>query len=112
MKQFALAEALGLSQQSISIMEASETIDDDKLKQIAKALDVSVEAIENFSEEGVINYFTNNFNDSSSFNNLCTFNPLDKLMETMEEENRKLYERLLESEKEKNEYLERMLKGK
>ena len=85
------------------------------INYMAKALGVSVEAIKNFSEENMITYF-NNFNDSSVNNgqfspNNCTFNPLDKLME-MVEENRNLYERLLESEKEKIGYLEKLLKSK
>ena len=117
MKQEALAQALGTNQQAISAMENSETIDDEKLVEVAKALGVSVEAIKNFSDEAAINYF-NTFNEAvsdSSFgsihNNKCTFNPLDKLMETVEE-NKKLYERLLQSEKDKIEYLEKLLKEK
>ncbi|EJG03349.1 helix-turn-helix domain-containing protein [Flavobacterium sp. F52] len=113
MKQEALAQALGTNQQAISILENSETIDEDKLIAIAKALGVTAEAIKNFSEEGVINYF-NTFNESPNnyfgLNN-CTFNPLDKLMETVEE-NKKLYERLLQAEKDKNEYLEKLLNQK
>ena len=100
MKQEALALALGTNQQAISIMENSETIEEEKLIEVAKALGVSVEAIKNFSEEGVINYF-NNFYDNSQGtvgNYHCTFNPLDKLIEAYEE-NKKLYERLLEAEK-------------
>lgn len=99
MKQEALAQAMGTNQQAISMMENSETIDDEKLIEVARALGVSVEAIKNFSEEGVINYF-NTFTDNSAgtFNNHCTFNPLDKLIEAYEE-NKKLYERLLEAEK-------------
>ena len=102
MKQEALAQAMGTNQQAISIMENSETIEEEKLVQVATALGVSVEAIKNFSEEGVINYF-NSFNEAvnnSHFgnNNNCTFNPLDKLIEAYEE-NKKLYERLLEAER-------------
>nr|WP_315203566.1 helix-turn-helix transcriptional regulator [uncultured Flavobacterium sp.] len=115
MKQEALAQALGTNQQAISAMENSETIEEEKLVEVAKALGVSVEAIKNFSEEGVINYF-NSFNEAvnnSHFgnNNYCTFNPLDKLLESVEE-NRKLYERLLQAEKDKIEYLEKLLKVK
>ena len=104
MKQEALAQAMGTNQQAISLMENSETIDEDKLVEVAKALGVTPEAIKNFSEEGVINYF-NSFNEevhNSHFgnNNFCTFNPLDKLIEAYEE-NKKLYERLLEAEKKK-----------
>ncbi|QOG01891.1 helix-turn-helix domain-containing protein [Flavobacterium sp. MDT1-60] len=115
MKQEALAQALGTNQQAISALENSETIDEAKLIEVAKALGVTVEAIKNFSEEGVINYF-NSFHEAvnnSHFgnNNNCTFNPLDKLMETVEE-NKKLYERLLQAEKDKIEYLEKLLKQK
>ncbi|MEN2403137.1 helix-turn-helix transcriptional regulator [Flavobacterium sp. MC2016-06] len=114
MKQEALAQALGISQQTISAIENSETIEEERLVEVAKALGVTVEAIKNFSEEGMINYF-NTFNDSGNNTfgdyNACTFNPLDKLMETVDK-NEKLYERLLQAEKDKIEYLEKLLKGK
>jgi transcriptional regulator with XRE-family HTH domain len=75
MKQEALADALGVSQQTVSNLENGETLDEGKLLEVAKALGVSAEAIKSFSEEGVINYF-NTFNDhSSGFNSNCTFNP-------------------------------------
>ncbi|MFT3793775.1 helix-turn-helix domain-containing protein [Flavobacterium sp.] len=102
MKQEALALAIGVSQQTVSTIENSENVDEEKLIEIAKALEVSVEAIRNFSEENIFNYFST-YNDNSSgpiTNNQCTFNPLDKLME-MVEENRKLYERLIEELKRK-----------
>lgn len=116
MKQEALAQAVGMSQQAISNIENSETIEEAKLIEIAKALGVSVEAIKNFSEEAAINFF-NNFYDQSFTNsngatfgtNMGTFNPMDKLMETVEE-NKKLYERLLQSEKEKVALLEKLIK--
>jgi transcriptional regulator with XRE-family HTH domain len=110
MKQEALAQALGTNQQAISAMENSENIDDEKLKEVAKALGVTVEAIKNFSEENVINYFNTIYdNDFSHSNgaiqsNNCSFNPLDKVVE--------LYERLVQAEKDKNEYLEKLLKEK
>jgi len=89
-------------------MEQSDILEDDVLEKIAKVLGVTADAIKNFSEEAVVNYF-NTFNQSVSssnfgHNNTCTFNPLDKLVELFEE-NKKLYERLLQAEKEKNELL-------
>lgn len=114
MKQEALAQALGTNQQAISIMENSETIEEEKLMEVAKALGVSVEAIKNFSEEGVFNYFNTYYDTKDSTfhsGNYCTFHPLDKLMESVEE-NRKLYERLLKAEQDKIEYLEKLLKAK
>ena len=107
MKQEALAQALGMSQQTVSAIENSETIDEEKLQEIAKILGVTVEGIKNFSEEAVLNIIgntINNHDNASSFNYSCTFNPLDKVIE--------LYERLVLAEKEKVEYLERLLKGK
>ena len=109
MKQEALAMAIGVTQQTVSNIEASENVDDEKLSQIAKALEVSVEAIKNFSEENVINYFNNIydhgvFNTGNNIHNYCTFNPLDKVVE--------LYERLVQAEKDKVEYLEKLLNGK
>ena len=112
-KQEALAMAIGVSQQTISTIENSETVDEDKLAQIATALGVSAEAIKNFNEDSLINYF-NTFNDTKDTqvnfgnNNTCTFNPLDKLVEAYEE-NKQLYERLLQAEKDKIAYLEQLL---
>ena len=108
MKQEALAQAIGSNQQAISIIENSETVDEEKLEKIAKVLGVTVEAIESFSEENVFNYF-NTFNESVSnsnfgHHNTCNFNPLDKVVE--------LYERLVQGEKDKVEYLEKLLNGK
>lgn len=106
-KQDFLANALGVSQQTISKIEQSEEIEDSTLEKIASVLGVTVEEIKNFTEEAIANYF-NTFNDkvSDSFNTYhsCTFNPLDKLMEVVEE-NKTLYERLLASEREKLEFL-------
>jgi len=120
MKQDALAFAIGTSQQTVSIMENSEWIDDDKLEQVAAALKVTPETIKNFSDEAVLNFF-NTFNDLDFSNshdaqvgsnqgpyNNCTFNPLDKLMES-HDENKQLYERLIQAEKDKVSYLEKLL---
>lgn len=99
-----------MSQQSISRIEQSETVEEDKLQQIAKVLGVSAEAIKNFNEEAVINIISSTLHDNAgSINNNCTlnFNPMDKLLEVIEE-NKKLYERLLQAEREKVE----LLKGK
>lgn len=109
MKQEALAQALGMSQQAVSIIENSETVEEEKLKAIAEVLGVSVEGIKNFSEEAVLNIISNTFNshDSSTINGINvqpSFNPLDKVVE--------LYERLVQAEKDKVEYLEKLMKGK
>jgi transcriptional regulator with XRE-family HTH domain len=99
MKQEVLAAELGISQQAVSKMEQSESIETDVLDNVAKVLAVPSEAIKNFSDEAVFNIISNNFSDNSSNNNnyLCTINPLEKIIE--------LYERLLASEREKVEIL-------
>lgn len=87
------------------------------LAKVANILGVSPEAIRNFSDEAIFNNI-NTFHDNSSlndysslFNYQCTFNPIDKILELVEE-NKKLYsekvdllERLLQAEKEKVELL-------
>jgi len=109
MKQEALAQALGTNQQTISAIENSETIEDGKLAEIAKALGVTVEAIKNYSDETILSVINNTFNshDNSTLNAINiqpSFNPLDKVVE--------LYERLVQAEKDKVEYLEKIIKEK
>lgn len=99
-KQEALASSLGddWTQKKVSLLEQKETLEPEILDQVAKVLKVAPEAIRSFSEDAA-NHFFNTFYDHSGFNYQCTFNPLDKVME--------LYERLLTSEKEKVELLEK-----
>ncbi len=109
-KQESLAYSLGddWSQKKVSLLESKEKIEDELLAEIAKILNVPEEAIRNFDEETAISNIQNNY-DSSVVNSGpvvnygCTFSPLDKLMETMEEikklhaEKEALYERLLKA---------------
>ncbi|QIK60648.1 helix-turn-helix transcriptional regulator [Dysgonomonas sp. HDW5A] len=108
-KQEDLADKLQISQQTISKIEQKDILEDDLLNNIAKALNVSVEAIKNFSEDAALNIISNSFtsNDTSTLNAVnyqCSFNPLDKIIE--------LYERMLKAEQEKVNILEQMLKDK
>ena len=110
-KQETMADELGTTQQAVSKLEQSEHIEDRTLEKIAGVLDVSLDTIKNFNEESVVYNIQHNHegaikdvsNVSVQTHN-CTFNPLDKLMELVEK-NEKLYEKLLESEKEKVEIL-------
>jgi transcriptional regulator with XRE-family HTH domain len=115
-KQEALALALGSewSQKRVSLLEAKETIEDDLLEEVAAILKVPVAAIKNFDEEKAVYNIQNNYEGSNSgatnvgpanyMNYQCTFNPIEKWLEVIEE-NKKLYERLLASEREKVELL-------
>ncbi|TSD66314.1 helix-turn-helix transcriptional regulator [Inquilinus sp. KBS0705] len=105
-KQEAFATELGLSQQTVSRLEQSEEIEDDLLEKIAVVLGVTPEGLKNFSEEAVFNIISNTFHNSSSdsstliassLNYQPTFNTIEKIVD--------LYERLLASEREKNELL-------
>jgi len=115
-KQEALAYDLGddWNQQKVSYLEQKEEIDPTLLADIARILKVTPEAIKNFSEETPINFISNTFTDNQfagyTVNNNPTFNPLDKLLE-MVEENKKLYEALLKEKDEKIALLERLAAG-
>lgn len=110
LKQEFVAHELKVSQQTVSKIEQSETVDEELLEQISKILGVTPEGIKNFNEEAVFNYIQNNYEGANASSGTigifqhCTFSPIDKLIEVFEE-NKKLYERLLESEKEKIEFL-------
>ena len=115
-KQEGLAYQLGddWSQKKISALEQKEVIDDPLLEQVAKLLKVPAEAIKNFDEEKAVQIISNTFNDSSILNGINynpTFNAVDKWVDALEE-NKKLYERLLQVEREKNELLQKLLEKK
>lgn len=109
-KQEALASDLGLTQQAVSQLEQKEALDREMLEKIAEILKVPVDAIKNFDEQTTVQIIaSNNYgkDQSSAVNFQCTFNPLEKYIEAMEE-NKKLYEQFLKAEREKNTLLERM----
>jgi transcriptional regulator with XRE-family HTH domain len=104
--QEALAKTIGITRQGLAKIEQSEQVDDDKLTLIADALGVTAEAIKNYNEESVV-INIENMNDTSRVYHY-SFNPLDKVIELVEE-NRKLYNQLIQTEREKNEILQKML---
>jgi transcriptional regulator with XRE-family HTH domain len=106
MKQEALAAELGISQQAISKIEQSAEVEDDALAKIANVLGLTPEAIKAFTEEAIFNIISNTFHNTSSdsstliassMNYQPTFNTIEKIVD--------LYERLLQSEREKIELL-------
>ncbi|HEX5555237.1 MAG TPA: helix-turn-helix transcriptional regulator, partial [Chitinophagaceae bacterium] len=120
-KQEALALDLGdaWNQKKISMLEQKEEIDAELLQQIADVLKVPTEAIRNFDEDAAMMNIQHNYDGSNNqgANNqgpnnggTCyfTFNPLEKWLEALSE-NKRLYEALLKSEKEKNALLQDMI---
>lgn len=103
-KQDSLAKQLEISQTEMSRIESQETIDELLFSQIAEALGVSTEFLDNFDENTALYNISNNIENSPISENSTginqVFNPLDKVVE--------LYERLLESEKEKIEILKKL----
>ena len=116
-KQDALADALGddWNQKKISLLEAKEQIEPSLLEVVAKALKVPAEAIKNFDEEKAVNIISNTFNEGSfvntGYNPTFNINPIEKWVEAIEE-NKKLYERLLQAEREKVELMQQLLDKK
>ncbi|MGN6400126.1 MAG: helix-turn-helix domain-containing protein [Flavisolibacter sp.] len=112
-KQEALAIELGddWNQKKISMLESKEVIDEDLLNDVAKALKVPPEAIRNFDEDKAIFNISCSFSDNAVNNNainIQNINPIDRWLEALEE-NKRLYERLLQAEREKVELLEKVL---
>ena len=95
-KQEALATDLGITQQEVSKIEQQEEIEEEMLSQIANVLGVSSEVIRDFDVERAI-YNINNIRDNTFEQGATSiaqqFNPIEKIIE--------LYERLLQSEREK-----------
>ncbi|TWP22885.1 XRE family transcriptional regulator [Apibacter muscae] len=110
-KQEALALELGeeWNQKKISLLEQKEEIEPALLQQISGVLKIPMEAFQNFDDEKAVNVIANtysfqDFKDNavaSGFSYQPTFNPVDKVME--------LFERLLESEKEKTKLMKDIL---
>jgi transcriptional regulator with XRE-family HTH domain len=88
-KQGTLADTLGVSQQALSLIEQKEIIDNAQMEEIAKALNVPMETLQEFDDESSVFNIQNNYEGSNKQenNSNCTMNPIDKVVE--------LYERLL-----------------
>ena len=104
MKQEALAADLGVSQNVISKIEKESEIEEGLLNKIASVLGISAEVIKDFDVERAI-YNINSYKDATISPAAIAavhvtsqqINPVDKIIE--------LYERLLQSEREKIELL-------
>ncbi len=134
-KQEALAFELGdeWSQKRVSLLEQKEVIPRKIVEHIAGVLQVPVKAILDFDEETAIQNLRNHYGNIPAFPEEtvqpepeirrepetpiptpyapalpASFNPLEKWVAALEE-NEKLYERLLRSEQEKVQLLQKLL---
>jgi len=96
-KQEALAKDLNLSQQTISAMEQSEEVDDERLQQVADALKVPKEFILNLPDDpAFVNHVSGTGNDIHQIYNqpirtIHVYNQINHPLETVVQ----LYEKLL-----------------
>lgn len=108
MKQDLLASIMGddWNQMKISRLEGKEEIEDGILDEVARALKIPVEAIKNFDEEAAISIVANTVNNhdnatgNSLFSYYPTFNPVDKIVEILEQANKELKEQIAELRRE------------
>lgn len=121
LKQFDLAEKIGVTQQFVSKLERQPVIGKEYMDKISDALKVTPEVIENMEETpaSVVienNTFENgsgstNIGYASEYNDSKVIHPIEKLLE-LTKDNASLYERMMANEKEKAALLEKLLNEK
>lgn len=98
LSQKVFATELNITQQAVSKMEQSDTVNEETLQRVSEVLGISVESIVNFDEDAAFNNF---IQKNEVINQRCdatnNYQSLEKITE--------LYERLLESETEKSKIL-------
>lgn len=103
-KQEALATDLGISQHEISKIESQDEVEDKLLSRIANVLGITPEVIRDFDVDRAIYNINNSYKDATISDGATAItlqvNPIDKIVE--------LYERLLQSEREKVEILKKI----
>lgn len=120
-KQEFVAIALNVSQQSVSRIEKQRVIKDELLARLAEILSVPVEIIANMEEDPMGTMVANNDihenNNSTGYigitvgetsihhHNAANCDKIIDQIMALEKEKEKLYERLIETEKEKSQYL-------
>lgn len=100
MKQSALADNVGMSQQNVSKLEGSSEIADETLEKLALGLGINVDFIKNFNEDKAIYNIQSNITLSDNSSNQyqpTIYNDLEQIVG--------LFEKLLQGEREKNELL-------
>lgn len=108
MKLDLLASIMGddWTQIKVSRLEAKEEIEDGILDDVARALKIPIDAIKNFDEEAAISIVANTFTDFKenavgiATHYTPTFNPVDKIVEILEQSNKELKEQIAELKRE------------
>ena len=122
LKQEDFAEQIGVKQPLVTKIEKQEIIEETMLLKCAEVLGISVDILKEFDPEKMFDTFTYHIDKIQNTNGAISISkdgstptnyyyPLEKLME-LHYKNAELYERLLQAEKEKNVFLEKMLATK
>lgn len=106
MKQMTLADVTGMSQQNISKLEQSEHIADDTLEKLTKGLGVTADFIKSFDEEKAVYNIQTNYNCTDNAGQQQNYyQPTIHNNNSPAEQIAEIFEKLLQSEKEKVELL-------
>jgi transcriptional regulator with XRE-family HTH domain len=108
MTQADLGDILGVTKQAVSKMEQTEQMEDERIKQVAEALGVTEEGLKKFTEETVL-YYTNNFyeNSNATATNIGTVSSIENINHFPMEQAIKLFEELIKIERKKFESLKK-----
>lgn len=108
MTQADLGDILGVTKQAVSKMEQTEQMEDERIKQVAEALGVTEEGLKKFTEETVL-YYTNNFyeNSNATATNIGTVSTVENINHFSMEQAIKLFEELIKIERKKFESLKK-----
>jgi len=126
LKQEDFAERIGLKQPVVTKIERQSVLEESILLKCAEVLGIPVDVLKNFDSEQMFDCFIYNYNIDKiqnsgggvavshlqdSTNNNTNNYPIEKLME-LHNKNTELYERLLQAERDKSAFFEKMLDDK
>lgn len=105
MSQSQLGEKLGgITKQAVSKMEQSNSIEDERLNEIAEALGVTTDGLKKFDEDSILYCTANFYEGSHSVNtniNTIVNNPIDKIIEFYENRFQTLKQEIIDALKQK-----------
>ena len=105
MKQMALADKTGMSQQNISKLEQSEHIPDDTLEKLANGLGVTADFLKSFDDERAVYNIQTNYNCTDNAGQQQNYYQPTIHNNSPAEQVAAIFEKLLQSEREKVELL-------
>ena len=121
MKQEDFADRIGVTQPVVTKIERQSFIEEPVLLKCASVLGISVDTLKEFEPEKMLDNYIYHIDKIQNTNGAFSISkdgfptnnhyPIEKIME-LNHKNTELYERLLQAEKEKSVFLEKMLADK